>query len=167
MFNCIFKAVQPYAPTVLRIGLGISFAYHGAQKVFGVFGGHGMEGFTGFVGSLGLPFPELFAWAAALSEFVGGILLILGFLTNYAAIFLAITMAVAFFGAHKGSFADGGDTSFVFGIASLSLMFSGAGKFGLDSLIASKRTSSCACGCKHNATQEAAETSLAPNNAAI
>lgn len=157
MLSCIFKAIQPYAPTVLRIGLGISFAYHGAQKVFGVFGGNGMEGFIGFVSSLGVPFPEFFAWAAALSEFAGGILLVLGLLTNYAAFFLVITMMVAFFGAHKGSFADSGDTAFVFGIAALSLMFSGSGRFGLDSLLAPIRFGSKANVCNQNLTLKSLE----------
>ncbi len=33
---------------VLRIIVGLLFAGHGAQKLFGIFGGHGLAGTAGF-----------------------------------------------------------------------------------------------------------------------
>jgi putative oxidoreductase len=51
--------------------------------------------------NLGFPAPELFAWAAALSEFAGGIAVALGLGTRVAASFAAFTMGVAAFGRHK------------------------------------------------------------------
>jgi putative oxidoreductase len=42
----------------------------------------------------------VFAWAAALSEFLGGIFLALGLFTRLAAFFIACTMLVAILGVH-------------------------------------------------------------------
>ncbi|HEX5858423.1 MAG TPA: DoxX family protein [Microbacterium sp.] len=39
---------------VLRVVVGLFFAGHGAQKLWGKFGGHGLEGTGGFFESLGL-----------------------------------------------------------------------------------------------------------------
>ena len=42
------------APLALRIPVGIIFAAHGAQKLFGAFGGYGLEGTGQFFESIGL-----------------------------------------------------------------------------------------------------------------
>lgn len=46
--NALIKSVVAtqagYGLTVLRIIAGITFAAHGAQKLFGWFGGYGLEG---------------------------------------------------------------------------------------------------------------------------
>ena len=38
----------------LRVGAGVIFAAHGAQKLFGWFGGYGLEGTAGWMASIGL-----------------------------------------------------------------------------------------------------------------
>ena len=38
----------------IRIGAGVIFAAHGAQKLFGWFGGYGLEGTAGWLASIGL-----------------------------------------------------------------------------------------------------------------
>ena len=81
---------------LLRLGFGLGIAYHGYGKIFGGY----MGKFAMGVAALGIPFPEFFAWAAALSEFVGGLLLVLGLLTRPAAFFIMSTMLVAVFGQH-------------------------------------------------------------------
>jgi len=53
------------------------------------------------VANLGFPAPALFAWAAALAEFLGGLLVFLGLGTRVAAAFAAFTMVVAGFARHK------------------------------------------------------------------
>ncbi len=78
---------------ILRIALAIVFIYHGYGKLFG--GQPGMEMFTGMVGKLGFPLPGLFAYAAALTEFVGGILMLLGVFTGVVGVLMAIVMFVA------------------------------------------------------------------------
>ena len=81
---------------LLRICLGLGMAYHGWGKVFG---GH-MEGFAKGVAAMGFPAPAFFAWAAALSELAGGILVAAGIGTRYAAFFILMTMFVAAFVRH-------------------------------------------------------------------
>jgi len=49
---------------------------------------------------LGLPFPEFLAWAAALTEAGGAILLLIGFAVRWISIPLMITMLVAIFTVH-------------------------------------------------------------------
>src|SRR3989338_2225058 len=80
----------------LRVLRGAAMVYHGYGKVFG---GH-MEGMIQGVAGMGFHAPVFFAWAAALSEFAGGILLVLGLFTRPAALFILITMGVAAFVAH-------------------------------------------------------------------
>ncbi len=48
-----------------------------------------------------MPQPELMAWMAALSEFFGGLLLVLGLFTRPAALFCMVTMSVAVFVSHS------------------------------------------------------------------
>jgi putative oxidoreductase len=84
---------------VLRLaGLYLALG-HGLDKVTGLAGGHSRfpEGLAG----MGFPAPILFAWAAALAEFAGGLALAAGFFTRWAAAFAGLTMAVAAFGRHK------------------------------------------------------------------
>ena len=79
--------------TVVRVVFGLILALgHGLPKVTG-----GMEGFAKGVAALGFPFPVFFAWCAALSELVGGLLLALGLFTRPAAAFAAFTMVVALY----------------------------------------------------------------------
>jgi putative oxidoreductase len=82
----------------LRIaGLYLAVA-HGYGKVVGLATGQGR--FLQGVAEMGFPVPIVFAWAAALSEFAGGLLVALGLLTPWAAAFAAFTMVVAALGPH-------------------------------------------------------------------
>lgn len=96
----IFATQNSFGLLVLRVFTGIMFAAHGAQKLFGVWGGGGIDGFAAGLTQMGLPAPLLQAYLAAGSEFFGGLLLILGFLTRLAAIPLFVVMQVAIFKAH-------------------------------------------------------------------
>jgi putative oxidoreductase len=71
---------------------------HGWGKIESLAAGD--TGFAGALGKMGFPLPGLFAWAAALSEFLGGLLVAAGLFTRWAAGFAAITMAVAAFARH-------------------------------------------------------------------
>jgi putative oxidoreductase len=85
---------------LLRLtGLGLAFG-HGWRKIAALASGGG-DGFISSVESLGFPLPVVFAWAAALSEFLGGICLALGLGTRVAASFAAFTMFVAAFLQHR------------------------------------------------------------------
>ena len=63
---------------ILRVGVGLIIAAHGAQKLFGVWGGPGMAKWTQSVQKLRIRPAQPWAWVAALSEFGGGVLLGLG-----------------------------------------------------------------------------------------
>lgn len=83
---------------LLRVAAGgMLLALHGWGKVKGIFGMLGGEewGFVGFVGSIGFPMPKLFAVLAALAESLGALLLLVGLFTRWAALVVALNMAVA------------------------------------------------------------------------
>lgn len=95
---------------ILRLVFGLTFAAHGAQKLFGWFGGHGLAGTGGFMESLGLKPGKFYAALAGLGEIVAGLLLAAGLWTPLAALLIIGTMAVAIAKVHgpKGYMAPGG-----------------------------------------------------------
>lgn len=117
---------------VLRIVVGAIFAAHGAQKVFEFT----LPGTIGNFEGMGVPLPEIAAPVVAFVELIGGILLIVGFLTRPVAILLAIDMLVALVLVHlpAGLWVGDGGYEFVavLGAVALALVFTGAGRFSLD-----------------------------------
>lgn len=115
---------------VLRLGVGIPLAFaHGIGKI------PPSPGFVETTANLGFPAPALFAWAAALAEFAGGLLLALGLLTRPAGLFVAFTMLVAFFGQHGGDPFGDRELSFLYLVGALALTVAGAGRFSLDAVL--------------------------------
>lgn len=137
--NTITKTEQSISPLSLRIVAGIIFTAHGAQKLFAWFGGYGLEGTGQWMESIGLAPGYLMALMAGSAEFFGGLFLIFGLLTRPTSFVLAITMIVAIFSVHieNGLFmtANGYEFSLALLAVSISLLFSGAGKFSLDQAI--------------------------------
>jgi putative oxidoreductase len=87
-----------FALLVLRLaGLGLA-VYHGWGKLARLLGGD--YGFANALAQMGFPGPSFFAWAAALSETVGGTLVTLGLFARVAASLCAVTMLVAGFVRH-------------------------------------------------------------------
>jgi len=84
---------------VLRLVLGIVFFAHGAQKMLGWFGGYGYAGTMGYFASLGIP--SVFGALAILTEFLGGIALIIGLLGRVAAAAIIVDMVVAIMLVHR------------------------------------------------------------------
>lgn len=115
---------------ILRIGFGLSLAFgHGLGKV------PVSEGFIAGTAKMGFPMPALFAWAAALSEFVGGIFVALGFATKPSSVFITITMFVAAFIRHAEDPFGRKEKAIIFGLVAIYFIFKGAGKYSLDNLI--------------------------------
>lgn len=125
---------RDYAPLVLRLGVGVIFAMHGWQKLQG-----GLPAVAGLVSSLGFPAPEFFAVLLIAAELLGGIMLIVGFLTRWAAKSLVVVSLVALFMVHlpNGFFMSTGGYEFILLLlaGSVSLALSGAGKWSLDRMV--------------------------------
>lgn len=124
---------------VLRIPVGIIFAAHGAQKLFGWFGGYGLEGTGQWMASIGLEPGFLMALMAGSAEFFGGLALIVGLLVRPAAAVLAFTMIVAIFSTHISNGLFMSNNGYEFGLAllaaSISLAISGGGRASVDGLL--------------------------------
>jgi putative oxidoreductase len=76
----IHTRTAPYAAFILRVTLGVMFLAHAGLKIF-VFT---PAGAAQFFGSLGLP--PFLAYVTILAEVVGGVALIAGFMTRWAAL---------------------------------------------------------------------------------
>ena len=87
----ITASAAGYDTLPLRLGAGVIFVAHGAQKMFGWFGGYGLQGTGQWMASIGLEPGVLMAAMAGGAEFLGGIALILGLLLRPAAAVLAAT----------------------------------------------------------------------------
>lgn len=126
----------------LRVGAGVIFAAHGAQKLFGWFGGYGLEGTAGWMASIGLEPGFLMALAAGSAEFFGGLALLAGVIVRPAALVLAFTMLVAIFSVHfsNGLFMSNNGYEFALAlcVVSVSLMIRGAGSLSIDRVITEK-----------------------------
>lgn len=83
----VLGRLTPYLYGLLRIVAGVLFAFHGAQKLFGMFGGRQVA----LVSQFGL---------AGGIELVCGLLIAIGLLTSLAAFLASGEMAAAYFIAH-------------------------------------------------------------------
>lgn len=87
------RAADFLAPLALRLYLAPIFWMAGTNKLAA------MDSTIAWFGNpewgLGLPFPTLLAWLAALSETLGAVFLLLGFAVRYISIPLMVTMVVA------------------------------------------------------------------------
>ena len=126
----------------LRLALGAAFIGHGAQKVLGSFGGPGFAKFTSFP----TPFPFMKpAWmwmgAAALSELVGGILVLLGLFTRVGAFLIVCVMLTVIFGFQWPKFfaPEGMELALAFLGMALALLIGGGGQASIDRMIGGRR----------------------------
>jgi putative oxidoreductase len=94
MFRGLIRTSGSLTLTLMRLVLGVLFFAHGAQKALGWYGGNGFDATVRFFGQ-NLHIPQVLAVAAILAEFLGGILLVFGFLTRLAALGIAVNMVVA------------------------------------------------------------------------
>ena len=117
---------------IMRTGLGLEMTLHGYPKIMG--GQHKWALVGAATATIGIHFlPVVFGFLAAVSEFIGGILIILGLAFREACIFIGIVMLVAVIGEVKagGSFNDYShalELLIVFG----SLFIIGPGRYSVD-----------------------------------
>ena len=141
----VFATYPSWSLLVIRLGLGIIFFAHGAQKVLGWFGGHGLKGTIGYF-QQALKIPPALTVLDALTEFLGGIALIVGFLGRPTAVGLIIVMLVAIAKVHgaNGFFINwamqpgkghGFEMNFALIAMALAVLIGGAGIFSIDRMI--------------------------------
>jgi len=144
----IFKTYPSWAPIFARLTLGIIFFAHGSQKLLGWFGGSGWSGTIQFFEQSGVP--AFLAVLLIITEFFGGIAIILGFFTRLAALGLTIAMLVAIFKVHlpNGFFLNwfnvpnmghGIEYNLALIGLSLSLLVWGAGNLSVDQMVGGEK----------------------------
>lgn len=142
MLRRLLATSSSWAMLPLRLATGIIFIAHGAGKVLGSFGGPGLRTFASYPA----PYPFMRpAWlwmgAAALSELVGGTLIVLGLFTRLAAFLLICVMLTAIAGVHWPVFFA--PKGFEFPLAllgtALALLIAGGGQASVDRLIAGRK----------------------------
>ncbi|MGE8722402.1 DoxX family protein [Leptospira terpstrae] len=100
MFDYLFSTSGDIIPLILRITAFVVIFPHGAQKLLGWFGGYGFKGTYGFFTGT-MKFPGILAVLIILGESFGPVLLLVGFLTKFAAASITIIMIGAAILAHR------------------------------------------------------------------
>jgi putative oxidoreductase len=120
----------------IRVGAGLIFAGHGAQKLFGWWGGPEFDFIVKGLAQGGYTPARFFAYLLSCSELFGGLLLALGFLTPLASAAIIGVMFNAVVGVHwhSGVWAQNGgyELAVLFGVAALAVGFTGPGRLSLD-----------------------------------
>ena len=88
--KALFRTEDSLSLLLIRLAVGIVMLAHGLQKTLGLFGGAGFSGTMGMFTSQGMP--ALLAFLVILSESLGSLGLIVGFLTRVAAFGCASVM---------------------------------------------------------------------------
>ena len=123
---------------IVRLVVGLGFAAHGAQKLFGWFGGYGLAGTGGFFEGLGFKPGKLFAGAAGAGELLGGLLLALGFGGPIGSMLIISVMVVAILAVHlsNGFFAPNGiELPLLYAALAVTFAFVGFGAYSLDAAL--------------------------------
>lgn len=131
----IYDSLSVYMLPMLRIVLGAILIPHGCQKLFGWFGGMGFTRFSALFDQLGYKPGAVWVTIVALTEVVGGIMLILGLFTRFWAAAVAIFMINAvWFTSAKGFFWTAGGFEFSLLILAVALVFlvRGGGEYSID-----------------------------------
>lgn len=112
--------------SLLRIFAGFMFLQHGAQKLFGALGGNQAELFS----LMGL---------AGVIEFFGGLAIMLGIFTSWAAFLASGTMATGYFMAHAPdgfwTVTNRGETAVLYCFGFLYMAAKGDGAWSLGGLL--------------------------------
>lgn len=127
----VYAALAPVSVTYLRMIAGIAFMVHGLPKIMNPMGAAGMVE--------GIGFQPGWLWAPALAgtEFIGGLLLVLGLLTRPAAVATSIVLMVTtyFHWILKAEGYAGAELSLLWLGITLYFAVHGGGRWSLDRLI--------------------------------
>ena len=128
---------------VLLIRLAFGFQLVKVSYLNALYPADYLPQFIAFQRALGLPFPTVGSYLAAYTEFLGGILLILGLWTRWSALFLSINFTVAVIMGHLAISDDYQNTFPALNLLAVSifLLFNGSGQYALDARFQSLKTS--------------------------
>ena len=144
------SALAPWAPIPLRLIVGYGFLQHGFVKI-----ARGPDSFAAILHALGVPAPNFMAWVSILTELLGGLAILVGGLVTIASIPMATLLFVAIFTVHlPNGFSSvklvavtaagpqfgpvGYEVNLLYLACLAALVFAGAGRFSLDSLLKTK-----------------------------
>ena len=123
---------------IIRLAIGLTFAAHGAQKLFGAFGGAGLSGTGAFMEALRFRPGRRHAEMAGVTELGAGLLFAAGLLTPLAAAGIIGVMVVAGTAASRRTFfltAGGFEYPFILSAVAAGIAFTGPGFVSGDRLL--------------------------------
>jgi putative oxidoreductase len=85
--------------------------------------------------NFGFPVPVVFAWTAAMSEFLGGAFLALGLFTRVAAVFICCTMVTALIGVHYHDPYAKKELAYLYFFIAGAFMIKGSGDWSVDNFL--------------------------------
>ncbi|MCA1567348.1 MAG: DoxX family protein [Acidobacteria bacterium] len=129
LYFSFFERRREYAALFLRLIIG-SFIIWGVQD--NVFSRAQMEEFAHFLGARGVPFPLLAAFLSAYTQFVCGILILVGAFVRLISIFFIINFVAAIIIAHRGDSFRGMFPALLMIFVGFFFLFHGAGKPSVD-----------------------------------
>lgn len=134
----IIQTEHKISLSLMRITIGWILVVEGTGKLWGWFDGSGLETATRFYTGIGVPFAPYHATIIGWSEVLSGVLLILGFLTRFAAIPALVRMggAIYMIGSLSGGIHHLHLMAF---LMCLVLLEQGAGPISVDALLTKKR----------------------------
>ena len=116
---------------LLRIGVGLIFVLAGWGKLTGI------ENVQSFFGNVGIPLAGIMAWVVALVEFVGGLMVLIGYKVKIPSLLLAFIMIVAILTVKLGG--DGGFSGMrvdiMLFVSSLALAILGSGGYSVEGML--------------------------------
>ncbi len=122
---------------LLRLVVGGIFIAHGLEKFFTWAGTPGLDGFADSLADMGFTNTSALAMTTAITEIVAGALLVIGLLASLASVpLLGLAVASVVFTFDEGFFLtpDGGfEYKLLLAAAAAALVFTGPGRFSLDS----------------------------------
>jgi len=140
-----------WAPLPLRLIIGFGFMAHGWAKL-----SRGPSGFGKLLAQIGAPFPEATAWLSTFTEILGGLAIFVGAFARLVSVPLIVMMLVAMLTVHlKYGFSSintiglteegplfgppGYEVNLLYIAGLVSLIFTGAGAWSVDHLLARKK----------------------------
>lgn len=135
----------------LRAIVGYGFIAHGLAKLW-----RGPSGFSSVLHALGVPAPDVMAWATILIELIGGLAVLVGAFVWVASIPLSVVLLVATFSVHLpygfssiklvavtatgAQFGPPGyEVALLYLASLLALVVGGSGPLSIDGLLTSRR----------------------------